>query len=159
MTTPMNKHDLDMIRANMRDIEAMTGQAVPMSSKVVSRLLNEVERLQAEVTDYITTQESMSKTSHWQLERINHLEAEMDKAPALIAELASLRTLLSKAAGALSSIQWGSCDGCGNNGFCPECKESEMDSSGEFDEPPPGKHKDGCVVGQVLSEIRGEESE
>lgn len=90
-------------------------------------------------TDHNTTIESMSNTGRWQLERINHLEAEMDKAPALVAELASLRSMLGRAASVIGEADdyFGSCWCKKDIGYeCPQC----------------GWHD---KAQQVLSEIRG----
>ena len=90
MSSPMDQTDINAI-------QLLVNMHLPVGNLALSRLLNEVARLQSSIADCQTTIESMIKTSHWQLERIKHLEAEMDKAPALIAEVASLRSMLGRA--------------------------------------------------------------
>ena len=68
------------------------------------------------------------------------------------AELASLTKWAVEANKVLDSHQWASCDGCGNDGYCPECTEQSVhyDSEKEYKEYP-GNHKENCSIGKALA--------
>ena len=46
----------------------------------------------------------------------------------------------------IRSLQWGSCDGCGQKEYCPICDAPAHDF--DYNE---GKHKPDCPVGKVLN--------
>jgi hypothetical protein len=52
---------------------------------------------------------------------------------------------------ALESIQWGSCDGCGNMSHCPECRAYRLNHDPEGWATLPGVHKPECSIGLALA--------
>jgi hypothetical protein len=52
----------------------------------------------------------------------------------------------------LKSIQWGSCDGCGQMRQCPECGASRFGpDEDERGMQLPGKHAETCSVGRMVA--------
>ena len=70
-------------------------------------------------------------------------------------ELATLRSENARLRGVVKSLEWGSCDGCGNRTYCTECSGGKFNNWDKAtSQYLPGRHAEDCPVFTEKGEVR-----